>query len=117
VLTATRLQDSDVVRVDYDDGLDEAAVRAALPVIEGVVAEHGHVRLLVHVGRLGRVGIHGLRDDLGRFGDVGRIDRVALLADAVWLRLAAKAQAKALGIELQAYRGSEGDEALAWIRA
>ena len=117
MLIATRLPDSDVVRLDYDDGLDEAAMHAARMTIEAVVDERGRVRLLAVVGTLGRITVGGLREDLKQFGEVRHIDRIALVTDTTWMRLAAKAEARVLGFELRAFSRRAEGEALAWLTA
>lgn len=84
--------------------------------LEQAIAEHGKVRILVHVENLGAFSPGALMDDprlsLERAEDV---ERVAVVADGILFGTYVKAAAKLVPGEVRRFKTKELDEAWRWI--
>ncbi|MGH7556493.1 MAG: STAS/SEC14 domain-containing protein [Gemmatimonadota bacterium] len=86
--------------------------------LERVVAEHGKVRLLVHVERLGTFSPGAFRDD-ARFSieHAKDVERVAVVADGFLFGPYIKTASKLVPGEVRRFKSKELDEAWEWIEA
>lgn len=84
--------------------------------LEGAVAEHGKVRLLVHVEKLGTFSPGAIMDD-ARFSieHAKDVERVAVVADGVLIGTYVKMAAKFVPGEVRRYKTGELEEAWRWI--
>jgi hypothetical protein len=116
MLSATALPGTDVVEVVVDGGFGGGAVRDAARTVERVVQEHGGVRLLGVVRRLGLVtGIGALRE-LQSSPLAAQVRRAALVTDKRFIADGAATGAAERGLELRVFALAERDVALAWLR-
>jgi hypothetical protein len=86
--------------------------------LERTIAEHGKVRLLVHVENLGTFSPAAFKDD-ARFSleHAGDVERVAVVADGLLFGTYVKAAAKFVPGEVRRFKMRELDEAWRWIEA
>jgi hypothetical protein len=84
--------------------------------LERTIAEHGKVRLLVHVENLGTFSPGAFKDDV-RFSleHAGDVERVAVVADGILFGTYVKAAAKFVPGEVRRFKTKELDEAWRWI--
>ena len=87
-----------------------------LGLLEGTIAEHGKVRLLVHVEELGAFSPGALVNDT-RFSleHADDVERVAVVADGVLFGAYVKTAARLVPGEVRRFRTRELDEAWRWI--
>ena len=93
-----------------------AELEQVLERLERAIAEHGKVRLLVHVETLGPFSPGALKDD-ARFSleHAGDVERVAVVADGVLFGTYVKAAAKLVPGEVRRFKTRELEEAWRWI--
>ncbi|MGH7588975.1 MAG: STAS/SEC14 domain-containing protein [Gemmatimonadota bacterium] len=84
--------------------------------LERVIAEHGKVRLLVHVENLGMFSPGAFKDD-ARFSleHAGDVERVAVVADGLLFGTYVRTAAKLIPGEVRRFKTKELDEAWGWI--
>jgi alcohol dehydrogenase class IV len=116
MLTATPLPDSDVVEVVVDGGFGGGAVRDAARVVDEVVREHGSVRLLGVVRRIGLVTGLGALRELASSPLLGAVQRAALVTDKGFLADGATRGAAERGLEVRVFPPGQRDAALAWLQ-
>lgn len=99
-------------RVDEDD------MKAAMAAFGARLGRHPRLRVYVEIEDLKGLTPGALMEDLrmtlGHFKDV---EREAVVADAVWVGLLARAGDLVPGIEVRHFPRSRGAEALAWLDA
>jgi SpoIIAA-like len=116
MLSVTRIGTSAVVELAYEGGLESAEVDEVRAMVERVGKEHGRVRLLAVVERIGKLPMDVLKEQSGGLDLVKLIDRAALVTDTMWLTLGAKARAKSLPFEVKTFKRRDRDKALAWLQ-
>jgi len=86
--------------------------------LEQTIAEHGKVRLLVHVENLGTFSPAAFKDD-ARFSleHAGDVERVAVVADGILFGTYVKAAARFVPGEVRLFKTKEIEEAWRWIEA
>lgn len=108
--------DDRVVGIRIRGGIDRADLDAVAAAFEDKLERHSRVRIYAEVQDLGRLSPDALLQDLRlsvrHFRDV---EREAIVTDAVWLDLLAKAGNLLPGIEVRAFAWPEKGKALAWI--
>jgi hypothetical protein len=115
MLTATTLEDSDVVEAAYDGRLDEESRAALQERMREVARRHGHVRLLLTVDDVGRTEPRAMLESLTTARLLEPIERYALLADAGWIDLVARAGHAVIPVDGRVFGRYERDEAMAWL--
>ncbi len=95
-----------------------AELAQVLERLERAIAEHGKVRLLVHVEKLGTFSPAAFKDD-ARFSleHAGDVERVAVVADGVLFGTYVKTAAKFVPGEVRRFKTRELEEAWRWIEA
>lgn len=86
--------------------------------LERAVAEHGRVRLLIHVEKLGTFSPGALMND-ARFSieHANDVERVAVVADGVLFGPYIKTASKLVPGEVRRFKSKDLDEAWRWIEA
>ena len=115
MLTATTLEDTDVVEAAYDGRLDAESTAALRTRVQEVAARHGHVRLLLTVDGIGRSSPRSMLEDLAAARLLDPVDRYALLADAGWIDQVARAGHAVLPVDGRVFGRHERGEAMAWL--
>lgn len=90
----------------------------ALERLERAVAEHGKVRLLIHVEKLGTFSPGAFMDD-ARFSieHAKDVERVAVVADGFLFGSYVRAASKLVPGEVRRFKTGELDEAWRWIES
>ncbi|HET6342372.1 MAG TPA: STAS/SEC14 domain-containing protein [Gemmatimonadota bacterium] len=93
-----------------------AELKQVLERLERTIAEHGKVRLLVHVENLGTFSPGAFKDD-ARFSleHAADVERVAVVADGLLFGTYVKAAAKFVPGEVRRFKTKELDEAWRWL--
>ncbi len=86
--------------------------------LERAAAEHGRIRLLIHVEKLGTFSPGAFLDD-ARFSieHAKDVERVAVVADGVLFGTYVKAASKLVPGEVRRFKSKELDEAWRWIES
>lgn len=88
-----------------------------IPEVDGLIEEHGKVRILTKVGKLEGVELRAAWDDfcfgIKHYSD---IDRMALVADEDWAEWATTLAKPFVGGEVKFYRVAQMEEAWEWLK-
>jgi hypothetical protein len=115
MLTATTLEDTDVVEAAYDGRLDDESAAALKARMREVADRHGHVRLLLTIDEVGRSTPRAMLEDLTTAQLLDPVDRYAILADAGWIDQVARAGLAVLPVDGRVFGRHERGEAMAWL--
>ena len=115
MLTATTLEDTDVVEAAYDGRLDDESTAALKQRMDEVAGRYGHARLLLTVENVAAVEPRAMLEDLTGARVLDRVDRYALLADAGWIDKVARAGHAVLPVDGRVFGRHERGEAMAWL--
>lgn len=89
--------------------------------LEAVLAAHDKVHLFIETHALDGIELSGLarytRRAMPLFGKLGRFDRVAVVADQPWVRIATRLESALVPfITYRTFVPDQRDEALAWVK-
>lgn len=115
MLTATTLEDAGVVEAAYDGRLDDESTAALRARMREAADRHGHVRLLLTVDGVGRSTPRAMLEHLTAARLTDRVDRYAILADAGWIDVVARAGRAVLPGDGRVFGRHERGEAMAWL--
>ena len=109
--------EGNVVGIHASGRLTDSDYKTFLPQIEDLIEQHGSIRLLVDMEGFDGWDLHAAWDDF-TFGMTHwhHFDKMALLGDATWERLSAKAADVLMRGDVRFFELSERDAAWDWIR-
>ena len=95
-------------------------IREAFARMDALMGDTGKVDMLADVRKGVHVDLAAIGEEMRHLSQVGRMigkmDRVALIADPVWIRFIARIEAHLLpGIDYRVFKRSQADEARAFV--
>lgn len=97
-------------------------VRAIVDALVAKREAHGMVRVYAEIGEIESIELRAILADLSflvrKLGVLTRINRTAVVSDAVWLRRLAEAEGQLLPLgPVRGFATADADEARAWVAA
>jgi len=120
VLRFLELGTSDIWAVRVEGTLESDDIALAMATLDERLSRPGDVRCYIEAENMNHVTIGAMLRDvlygLRHVGDIPRFERLAFVADQLWLRALAKFEDKLLlGVEVRAFPPEERAAARAWI--
>ena len=109
---------SNIVELTVDGRITREDFDKAVAVLDKKIAEHGNVRLLEEVKRVGAVEPSLIWEDLKWvFAHFKDITKTAVVADRKWIELYTRIVKPFVKIEIRYFDGSEIEEARRWLKS
>lgn len=117
MLTASTIENSNVVTADYSGGLDVDDEKNLRSVLQEAVDKNGKIRLLATIGDidLGRVEPKAAWMDLRAAGFLDDVEKLAVVSDASWLTHVTEWVGDLTSMTVQTFPSGQRDNAVAWI--
>ena len=116
MLTAREIPDSNIFEITVDGGIARAEFDAAMSKLEGMIAQHGSIRLIEIIRDIGSIAPSALWEDLRLAPrNLKHLERVAVVADQAWIEWMTTLAKPFVHADMRAFRLDQLEDARKWI--
>ncbi|MEX5295159.1 STAS/SEC14 domain-containing protein [Kocuria sp. CPCC 205268] len=117
MLETTVQPGTNIVTLDYRGGLSVEDEQRMRQVLDGVIRDHGSIRMLAVLGRIdvSDISPRAAWMDLKAAGYLTKLDRLAVVTDAAWAAKISEWTAELVHVTVRTFPADRRSAALAWL--
>lgn len=118
MLTASQIQDTNIVELYLDGEVEAKDIETARSEVSSTLEDHDKIRLLLVYEELGSMGPKAIWEDTKLETSIFQnAERMAVVSEKRWIEELSEKLGSSTSMEIENFEPGQRDEALAWLRS